>query len=181
MSAATPFATNFSMLARAARPGVGRAADAPLLVPAQGIQCGALSLAFPYAWARAIIEDFSLTPVPNAPAWLVGAANVEGEIVPVFDLASWVAGEPPERSPGDAGPRRARLLVGGHEGDRAAIFVSGPARMVRYAPEAQLAVDEMPLPERLRAVVVCASETTPQHWVVDARRLFDVLAQQLTS
>jgi len=79
MSAATPFATNFSMLARAARPGVGRAADAQLLVPAQGIQCGALSLAFPYAWARAIIEDFSLTPVPNAPAWLVGAANVEGE------------------------------------------------------------------------------------------------------
>jgi hypothetical protein len=35
---------------------------------AQGIQCGVLSLAFPNAWARSIVEEFSVTPVPNAPA-----------------------------------------------------------------------------------------------------------------
>jgi len=160
--------------------GAARADEVARLAPAQGIQCGALSLAFPYAWARAIIEDFSLTPVPNAPAWLVGAANVEGEIVPVFDLASWAAADMPERASAETGPGRARLLVGGHEGDRAAIFFSGVARMVRYAPDAQPVVAGTPMPERLRAVVLSASETTPPHWVVDARRLFDTLAHELT-
>jgi hypothetical protein len=64
--------------------------ETALLTPAQGIQCGSLNVAFSFAWARSIVEDFSLTPIPNAPAWLLGAANIEGEIVPVFDLVSWV-------------------------------------------------------------------------------------------
>lgn len=147
------------------------ATPAPL-EPAQGIQCGALDLAFPYAWAHAISEDFSLTPVPNAPAWLVGATNVEGEIVPVFDLAAWV-------DPLAPGPGRARLLLGGHGGDRAAVAFTGAARMVRYRAGAPGACGPDAPPPLLRPFVLGTSETNPPHWVLDGRRLLDALASAL--
>jgi chemotaxis signal transduction protein len=168
---------NSSMDTEQAAENLTPSVEAAPLAPAQGIQCGALNLAFPYTWARAIIEDFSLTPVPNAPVWMMGAANVEGEIVPVFDLASWV--EADARVPAEPASGRGRLLVGGHEGDRAAIFFSGPARMVRYAPGGRHAVDETRVPQRLRAAVLSMSEVTPPHWVVDAQRLLDTLANEL--
>ena len=151
------------------------------LMPAQGIQCGGLNLAFPYTWARAIVDDFSVTPVPNAPAWLIGAANVEGEIVPVFDLVLWIAADTPDPVPAEPGADRPRLLVGGQEGDRAAILFSGSARMVRYASDDARALAGLPVPERLGVAVLAASETTPPHWVLNARRLFDTLADELTS
>jgi chemotaxis signal transduction protein len=155
--------------------------EAAMLMPAQGIQCGHLNLAFSYAWAKSIVEDFSMTPVPNAPAWLVGAANVEGEIVPVFDLISWVAARAPAGPRAELSAGRARLLVGGHGADRAAIVFSGSARMVRYAPGLQKNAAIDALPSRLRAVVLATSETTPPHWVVDAERLFDKLAGELAA
>jgi chemotaxis signal transduction protein len=150
--------------------------ETALLTPAQGIQCGSLNVAFSFAWARSIVEDFSLTPIPNAPAWLLGAANIEGEIVPVFDLVLWVgagASGLPSNAPG-AG--RTRLLVGGHGDKRAAIIFSGSARMVRYAAGSQKRPAGPALPPRLNAVVLAGSETTPPHWVLDAPKLLDHLA-----
>jgi len=149
------------------------------LVPAQGIQCGDLNLAFPYAWAQAIVDDFHLTHVPNAPAWLAGAANVEGEILPVFDLARWAAAGAPGVSFSGTGADRARLLVGGQGANRAAIVFTGSARMVGYAPKRQEAVDLAAAPTQLRGVVLAKCETTPSHWVLDARRLLDKLADEL--
>lgn len=147
--------------------------------PAQGIQCGALSLAFAHAWARAIVEEFSVTAVPNAPAWLVGAANVEGEIVPVFDLAVWIEGRAEDRhARAEPGAARARLLVGGRGGDRAALVFSGPARMVRYRAASSEAPGGAAVPARLDGIVLGVSEA-PAHWVLDAARLFDKLAREL--
>jgi len=151
------------------------------LTPAQGIQCGSLNLAFSFAWARSIVEDFSLTPVPNAPAWLVGAANVEGEIVPVFDLASWAGDGASDALHTESGAGRARLLVGGFGDERAAIVFSGSARMVRYAPDSQKIAAGSALTPRLSAVMLAASETTPRHWVLDARQLLDQLAAELAT
>ena len=153
--------------------------ETALLTPAQGIQCGSLNLAFSFGWARSIVEDFSLTPIPNAPAWLVGAANVEGEIVPVFDLVSWVGASASDALRLAPGPGRARLLVGGHGDERAAMVFSGLARMVRYAAGSQRKPAGLALPPRLNAVVLAGSETTPRHWVLDAQKLLDQLADDL--
>jgi chemotaxis signal transduction protein len=152
-----------------------------LLTPAQGIQCGSLNLAFSFAWARSIVEDFSLTPIPNAPAWLVGAANVEGEIVPVFDLVSWVGAGASDTLRNEPGAGRARLLIGGHGDERAAIVFSGSARMVRYAAGLQKGPAGNALPPRLNGVVLAVSETTPHHWVLDAQELLGQLADDLAS
>ena len=56
---------------------------------AQGVQCGEFLLAFPFQWARQIIEQFELVPVPRAPSWMLGAVNVNGLIVPVVDMTKY--------------------------------------------------------------------------------------------
>ena len=43
--------------------------DEPLL-RAQAIACGGVTVAVPFAWARAVVEDFDVSPALNAPAWL---------------------------------------------------------------------------------------------------------------
>jgi chemotaxis signal transduction protein len=93
---------------------------------AQAVRCGERWLAFPYGWARAAVEQVQLSAVPGAPAWLAGAANVEGRIVPVIDLLAWM-------SPGrfvDAAAKDARLLVGGQAEQTVAVLFQGLPRLV---------------------------------------------------
>ena len=82
---------------------------------AQGIVCGQWALAFSFDWARQIVERFELSAIPKAPSWLLGAANVDGNIVPVVDLARYFDAELTDS------PRAAqqRLLVGGLQGTNA--------------------------------------------------------------
>jgi chemotaxis signal transduction protein len=86
----------------------------------QAVRCGALRVAFPYGWASTIVERYTVTPVPKAPSWLVGAANIDGLIFPVIDLAHYTAGSSvgARRSAHTAtfdntNSNRRRLLIGG--------------------------------------------------------------------
>ena len=132
----------------------------------QAIRCGPYWLGFVYGWARAVVEDAPITPVPNAPDWLLGAANVAGHIVPVVDLASWAGAAPnatPNATPNTGG---ARLLLGGQGADQLALRFDGlpqpllwqssawpgEAAHVHAPPDlpealAALAVAHLPLPE----------------------------------
>jgi chemotaxis signal transduction protein len=101
---------------------------------AQAIQCGAVQVAVPYSWARTVVEQFDLAPVPNAPVWLAGAANVDGRCMAVIDLGLWLDPEAPDVLPAQASARRARLLVGG-EGDAAfALRFQGLPALVHSQP-----------------------------------------------
>lgn len=80
---------------------------------AQGIHCGGLAVALPYSWARGVVDEFELSGVPNAPRWLAGAANVEGRIVAVVDLAAWAEPLAQDMGVTQATPARSRLLLGG--------------------------------------------------------------------
>ncbi len=79
----------------------------------QAVRCGSLNVAFPYGWASMIVDDFELAPVPRAPAWLVGAVNIEGTIVPVVDLGRYRRNDASIRSESTSqAPAKKRLLVG---------------------------------------------------------------------
>ncbi|MEY2571514.1 MAG: purine-binding chemotaxis protein CheW [Acidimicrobiaceae bacterium] len=43
---------------------------------------------------REVVCTTPTTPVPNAPPWLIGLANLRGEIVPVVDSAAALGDEP---------------------------------------------------------------------------------------
>ena len=78
---------------------------------AQGIRCGNLALALPYGWARMVVDEFSVTAVPRAPFWLLGASSINGTVTPVVDLQLFALG--PNAAQDSGARKKRRLLVGG--------------------------------------------------------------------
>ena len=70
-----------------------------------GVRVGSLWCVLPRADVREVITPPPLTRVPGARPWLIGLANVRGNLLPVFDLAV-LAGLPAEED-----TRSARVLV----------------------------------------------------------------------
>jgi len=108
---------------------------------AQAVRCGSRWVAFPYGWARSAVEQLPVSRVPGAPAWLAGAANIEGRIVPVIDLLAWC--RPGEAVDADA--KGSRLLVGGDGEDTVAVLFEGLPRVVHVLREPPLHADGDPL------------------------------------
>lgn len=127
---------------------------------AQGIICGHWALAFSFDWARHIVESFEVSAIPKSPNWLLGAANVDGSIVPVVDLALYFgasAGTAPSFVSAPSAPASAqkqRLLVGRmasqDAGEALALVFTGLPQQLKYLP-APLA-DAGALPVGLREV-----------------------------
>lgn len=146
-------------------------------VTAQGIQCGDWALALPSGWAQRVVDEFDLTPVPRAPGWLSGVANVQGVLVPVVDLGFYL-------SPQDAlESQQARLLLGSCEldgGDESlALLFSGLPRQLRYQREQ--VIDAASLPVRLRNLctgIARDGDGRPFH-ELDAQRLVSNLLDEL--
>lgn len=139
---------------------------------AQVITCGTQVMGIPFTWARQVIEAFELTRVPNAPAWLAGAVNADGVILPVIDLANWL-------DPTDvlrAGTRQ-RLLAGGVGEDGFALLFDGlpmPARVMAQT-------EPLACPDRLRPFLQQgAAVTLTTAWpLIDIAALADSLMAEL--
>jgi chemotaxis signal transduction protein len=127
---------------------------------AQGIHCDGLPVALPYSWARGVVDSFELSGVPNAPAWLAGAANVDGRIVAVIDLAAWADPELAAKAPAAA---RARLLMGGDSAQAFALRFQGLPALLRTGSAAAPAPG---LPPTLAPYVLgtATSEGDPRPW-----------------
>ncbi len=149
---------------------------------AQGILCGTWALALPFDWARQIVDDFQLSPVPKAPPWLLGATNVDGNILPVIDLGLYLG------LTSAASSQRQRLLIGGTV-ESSSSGSSGDAICLAFEglPQ-QLSYDRRPLtyagslPPRLREVCMGVGSNTAGHdfLEIDAARLLDALSDELS-
>lgn len=149
---------------------------------AQGILCGSWALAFPFDWARQIVDKFELSPVPKAPGWLLGAANVEGNILPVIDLNAFLGNSMPTST------RQQRLLIGGLShaqnsadttGDAIAIAFEGLPQQLGYEPRELTYASA--LPPRLRELCIGVGNNAAGHEFleIDAERLLAVLSDEL--
>lgn len=93
-SAATPF----EVLAEYERRSLAHAAGAPEQVDAAGLwrgigfRIGDRHFVSSIAEVNEILTLPPLTPVPGARGWLLGIANVRGNLVPVIDLRDFVGG-----------------------------------------------------------------------------------------
>ena len=141
---------------------------------AQGILCGSWALAFPFDWARQIVDRFELSPIPKSPNWLLGATNVDGNILPVIDLNAYLGNEMA------VGSRQQRLLIGGLSnaqsaadttGDAIAIAFEGLPQQIRY--EQRELTYASALPPRLRELCLCVgtNESGNEFLEIDATRL----------
>lgn len=147
---------------------------------AQGVQCGKYALAFNFDWARQIVDEFDLVPIPRAPSWVLGAVNVNGLIVPVVDIGNYFS---EDNTPSQL-QRGQRLLLGGVQAEDA----EGALAIVFSQTPAQLEYDAQPpdpsaaLPTRLQEVCK-GMATTEQGKVfieIDPQGLMDALAAELS-
>jgi chemotaxis signal transduction protein len=138
------------------QPAQDMASSPAASVIGQAITCGGWSLALNLNWANTIIDTFELVNIPRSPNWLVGAVNVDGNIIPVVDLSVYfVPNAPPMQI-----DRHHRLLVGGKRDANIestggsgsdsvfAILFAGLPMQIQYTQET---MDEtIVIPERLR-------------------------------
>ena len=147
---------------------------------AQGIHCGDFSLAFGFDWARQIVDQFELVPMPRAPAWVLGAVNVNGLVVPVVDLSNYFS----ETTVPAQLERGQRLLVGGiqdedAESALAVVFSQTPAQLdYQTRPWANVAA----LPARLQEVCNGAASDDQGNTYIEVNpdKLMDALAAELS-
>jgi chemotaxis signal transduction protein len=147
---------------------------------AQAFRCGAWSLAVDFDWARTIVEQFELVEIPKSPAWLLGACNVEGLIIPVVDLSMYLAPE----SAAFTDIRKLRLLIGGTDSGNSenalGLVFSGLPQQIRYVPE--LLTPRSTWPSRL--VEICsasAKDASGETYLeIDAFKLTDALSGELS-
>lgn len=147
---------------------------------AQGIVCGSWALAFSFDWARQIVEEFEPSAIPKSPAWLLGSANIEGNIVPVIDLAVYF-------SPATANLQiqtHQRLLVGGITAagaeDAVAFVFSGLPQQLKY--ETQELTYGGALPEKLReSCGGIANDASGRNFLeINIEKLMAMLADELS-
>ena len=142
--------------------------------------CGSWALAFSFDWTHQIVEEFELSAIPKAPSWLIGSANIEGNIVPVVDLAGYF-------SPNTADMQVAshqRLLVGGMTAvgadDAIALVFSGLPQQLTY--DAQELTYAGALPLKLREVCdAVASDASGRNFLeINADKLIAMLTDELS-
>ncbi len=151
----------------------------PVTQLAQGIVCGPWALAFHFDWARQIIDQFELTPIPRAPHWMLGAASINGVIIPVIDLHSFL--DPAQATTGTL--QNPRLLVGGQYAENAqaalGIVFSGSPIQLSYWPAPLNATAE--LPSRLRDICRGSTQDERGHTFldIDPQLLTDMMGAEL--
>jgi chemotaxis signal transduction protein len=137
---------------------------------AQAVRCGQYSLAVLHGWARALLESFELSAVPGAPAWLAGATNVEGEVVPVIDLQAWMA--PGEFT--DITSKNTRLLVGGLGEDAVGLLFEGLPRIARVQRHTSTLTTD-----KLAPFAIGTAEDDTNTIAIDAPALLEALIAEL--
>jgi chemotaxis signal transduction protein len=148
---------------------------------AQGILCGSWALAFSFDWASQIVDEFELSPVPKAPNWLLGAANVDGNILPVIDLNAYLGLSTA------ASANKKRLLIGGMKHALATEGVSDAIALAFEGLPQQLGYEQRELtyanalPARLRELCAGVGSNAAGHEFleIDTDRLLAALSDEL--
>lgn len=139
---------------------------------------GGLAMAAPMGQVVEIQRAPEVTPLPQTPPWLVGAASLRGQILSIIDLGPLLG-----RPTLDNIPSRRLMVVRTPQGDQLAGLLTDRVLGVRGAREDRVRPAQQELPERLRdwqrGVVVWDDRPTV---VVDMERLLRAdLSRRMTS
>ncbi len=121
-----------------------------------------------------------MTAIPKAPAWLLGAANVEGTILPVIDLAVYFS---PATASLQVSPHQ-RLLVGGMTAagadDALALIFNGLPQQLNYEPLELTYAGALP-PKLREACDAVATDPQGRNFLeINTDKLLAILADELS-
>ncbi len=116
-----------------------------------------------------------LTPVPGTKNWVLGVANIRGNLLPVVDLQSFLLTRP--TVPG----RRSRVLVLDHEGVYTGLLVDQMVGIRHFRPSDRSA-GSLDLPEPINRFVQFSYRRDDEVWpVFSMRQLSDSPEFQLAA
>ncbi|MCK4710682.1 MAG: purine-binding chemotaxis protein CheW [Gammaproteobacteria bacterium] len=99
------------------------------------------------------------TPIPGVRSWMVGLANVRGNLLPLLDLKGFVTGQ-------DVSSRKdSRVLVAKHESGLTGLVVDEILGLKHFYLEEQ-AFEIPSLADNLRPYIKMAFKHADQHWPV---------------
>jgi chemotaxis signal transduction protein len=138
----------------------------------QGFRVGHLALMIRFDAGSSLTDLPATRRLPNSPAWFIGMANLNGALIPVFDLAHYLGVDA-------SAPAKPMLLVLGHGDDAAGIVIDGLPQRLRAGPDDRLA--DAATPTALAGCVGATWWAAERLWIdlrVDAllQRLSDELA-----
>ncbi len=147
---------------------------------AQGIICGSWALALSFDWARQIVEEFEISAIPKSPTWLLGAANIEGNILPVIDLAVYFS---PATANLTLSPSQ-RLLVGGLTAagadEAVALIFNGLPQQLNYEAQELTYAGALPASLREACDAVASDQSGRNYLEINMDKLMAVLADELS-
>jgi len=140
----------------------------------EGFVVGPLHFAIRYEYGSMLVDPPPFIRLPNAPAWFHGMSNIDGALVPVFDLAELTGVEH------RAGEKK-MLLVLGHGEERAGLLIDGIPRRLRLVASNRLE-EFVPTPH-LAGCVAGAYRADDIDWMdlkhnALLERFIDLLAQR---
>jgi chemotaxis signal transduction protein len=139
----------------------------------EGFSIGSLHLAIRYEYGSMLTDPPPVVRLPSAPAWFTGMSNIDGALVPVFDLAELLG---VERLPG----AKQMLLVLGHGDEQAGILVDGIPRRLRLPGGSR--VEEFAPTQHLAGCIAGVYRVDGEDWIdlkhsVLLDRLVELLAR----
>ena len=124
--------------------------------PRQGFRVGDLALMIRYEDGSSLNDLPATRRLPNSPAWFIGMANLNGALIPVFDLAHYLGVDASDTE-------KPMLLVLGHGEDAAGIVIDGLPQRLRPGPDDHLA--DAPTPTALAGCVRATCWTAERLWI----------------
>jgi purine-binding chemotaxis protein CheW len=103
-----------------------------------------VAYAVPLANVTEIERPLELTPVPNVPAWVLGVANLRGDIISVVDLRAFLGLEP-----GAVTPATRLLMARTRQGEMAASLVVDQVSGIRYLSSDQFSPPTAPIEDQV--------------------------------
>jgi len=100
-----------------------------------------------------------ITAVPGTKSWLLGVANIRGNLLPIVDLQAYLLGR--ATVPG----RRSRVLVLDHEGVFSGLLVDQMVG-IRHFRSSEQTEESVPLPETIGRFVENCFEQDQEVWPV---------------
>jgi purine-binding chemotaxis protein CheW len=146
--ARSPAATGFRELARAAARAGGRAEESALLREFLLLRAAGDAYAVPVERVREIVRLRPITPIPRAPAAILGVVALRGEMIEVVDLRRRLG-------LADAEPARSQRIVVLHaaDGEAAGLRVDAASDVLRVT---DAALGPAPAGEAGAVVALCA-------------------------
>ena len=136
-----------------------------------GYRTGSMKFLVPEGTVSELINSTKIYHLPNAPRWVVGLINMHGNVIPVFDVASYIGDEVSRLQKSNV------LAIGSNEA-AIGILIDGLPEAIK---ENEIVTGVSAVPDKLEGYVKAGLYSDGYNWYeFEVYKLFELLASKNT-